>query len=94
LLGLIGNVLDVYKINSEKFSPILSPTDFRLSMQKICNIYTNQVTDKGLYLNMDIDKRLPKSIIIDSPRITQIIINMLSNAVKFTETGGINLNVI
>jgi len=93
LLSLINNVLDLSKIGAEKV--IIEEIDFdiKILIQKV--IHTNLVKAKEKYnqLYYNIDKEIPRILIGDEYRLEQILNNLISNAVKFTEAGIIMLNV-
>lgn len=93
LLDLINDILDFSKIEAGKLE--LSPEwvnikDLVTDTLKIIQPTTNE---KKLKLNLKVDDRLPKSVYVDSTRIKQILINLLSNAGKFTHQGHIDLAV-
>jgi PAS domain S-box-containing protein len=89
LLGIINNVLDMSKIEAEKMT--LDSCDFELEeiVRKATTLFTETLHDKRLALIIDIDPQLPARWHGDPQRITQILINFVSNAVKFTERGEI-----
>jgi len=93
LLTLINNVLDLSKIEAEKV--IIEEIDFdiKILIQKV--IHTNLVKAKEKYnqLYYNIDKEIPRILIGDAYRLEQILNNLISNAVKFTDGGIIMLNV-
>ena len=93
LLSLINNVLDLSKIEAEKV--IIEEIDFdiKILIQKV--IHTNLVKAKEKYnqLYYNIDKEIPRILIGDAYRLEQILNNLISNAVKFTDGGIIMLNV-
>ncbi len=94
LLGIINDILDMSKINAQKFE--LSHEEFYLTkvINDITTIMAERITEKKLSFQMSIDKNLPSCFIGDELRLSQIITNLLSNAVKFTpEYGEISLSV-
>ncbi|MEQ1620039.1 MAG: response regulator [Methylococcales bacterium] len=90
LLGLINDILDLSKIDAGKL--ILEEQDFTLTklMSNITGMFSNAVTAKGLRLQVKIND-LPKVLGGDFNRLSQILINYVSNAIKFTEHGSITL---
>lgn len=89
LLGIINDILDFSKIESGMLN--IDNTDFELSkiLDDVVNLIGDKVAAKGLELLLDIDPDLPDNLFGDPLRISQIIINYSSNAVKFTEKGEI-----
>ena len=88
LLGVINDILDISKIEEDKFE--LSYTDFELPamIQRVVNIFEFRLEEKKQKLIINLDPALPGKIITDDQRLTQVITNLLGNAVKFTPDGG------
>lgn len=93
LLAMINDVLDLAKIESGVVE--LEPEIFNLesALKEIYEVIEFRALDKGLKMTLDIDPRLPPYIKLDSIKLRQILINLLSNALKFTRRGGIRLTV-
>ena len=93
LLGLINDVLDFSKIEAGKIEII--PVDYDLSsvINDLVNMVRVRADEKGLKLIIDIDKEIPKLLNGDEVRIKQIITNMLTNAVKYTEKGSVTFSM-
>ncbi|MDR3316079.1 MAG: response regulator [Coriobacteriales bacterium] len=94
LLGVINDVLDISKIEANKF--VLAPVEFVLErmVKKVTNVITFRIDEKEQRLIVDLDNRIPRSIVADDQRLAQVITNLLSNAVKFTpERGTIKLEL-
>ena len=93
LMYLINDILDFSKIDAGKIE--LESTEFNLS-QLLVNIkqsFISKVEEKGLKFHLQIDSELPQILIGDPIRVAQIITNLISNAIKFTEIGNIYLEV-
>lgn len=93
LLSLMNSMLDLSKMEAGKFE--LEKVDFDL-LDVVCsavNIFSPQVTQKGLALKVSADEGLPGFVKGDPLRLRQIIINLVGNAIKFTERGSVNLEV-
>ncbi|HET9236627.1 MAG TPA: response regulator [Oligoflexus sp.] len=93
LSRLLDDILDLSKVESghltiEKRDIVLEDVIF-----DAIELLRKRADDKGLQLHVTIDADVPKRIITDSARLTQIIINLLGNALKFTEKGGVSLTV-
>jgi len=93
LLSLINDILDFSKIEAQKLT--LEHVCFSLSeiLQRVVNVCTFKVHEKGLEFVVDIAKNVPKLLVGDPLRLQQIIINLANNAVKFTEKGAIHVEI-
>jgi PAS domain S-box-containing protein len=93
LLGVINDILDMSKIEANKFE--LSPVKFNFEkmIQSAVNVVNFRIDEKHQKFAVHIDKQIPKLLIADDQRLTQVITNLLGNAVKFTpEHGSIDLD--
>ena len=88
LLGVINDILDMSKIEANKFE--LSPCEFYFeqTLQEIVNVINFKVEEKKQNFLVNIDKNIPEILYGDDQRLAQVITNLLSNAVKFTGEGG------
>ena len=93
LLGLVNNILDFSKIEAGKME--ITPVEYDLSsvINDLVNMIQNRADDKGLLLELDMDPKTPKVLRGDEIRIKQIITNILTNAVKYTEKGSITFRI-
>ena len=93
LLSLIDDILDFSKI--EAGSMDIVPVDYKVGdmMSEIVNMIWLRATEKGLSFDVDIDPNVPSVLFGDEMRIKQIAVNLLNNAVKYTETGSVGLRV-
>ena len=93
LLGLVNNILDFSKIEAGKIE--ILPVEYDLSsvLNDLVNIVRIRAEDKGLILLLDFDRDTPKRLYGDDLRIKQVIINILTNAVKYTEKGNVTFSV-
>ena len=93
LVSIINDILDLTKIESGKME--LSEDDYEVApmLKDIRMIIENRIGDKQLALIYEVDEKLPKWMRGDALRIRQIIINLLNNAVKFTEEGHVKLKI-
>jgi PAS domain S-box-containing protein len=95
LLGVINDILDMSKIEANKFE--LSPEEFNFEkmIQSAINVVNFRVEEKRQQLAVHIDNAIPKTLIADDQRLAQVITNLLGNAVKFTpEHGSISLDAL
>jgi signal transduction histidine kinase/CheY-like chemotaxis protein len=91
LLNIINDILDVSNIETGLLELNPSPSNLYEVFQKTTAIIEADLYSKGLILELDIDKNLPHTVIIDSIKLRQVITNLLYNAVKFTLQGGIKV---
>jgi CheY-like chemotaxis protein len=93
MLQLVGNILDIKKIENKNFQ--LDIEQFKLNSVKtaVNDILTSQAESKGLHLNFTGWESITASLYGDKLRLTQILINLLNNAIKFTEFGSVTLSV-
>ena len=91
LLNLINDILDFSKIEAQKMS--LEKISFTLTeiLQRVVNVCTFKVHEKGLEFVIDIGADVPKKLVGDPLRLQQVIINLANNAIKFTDSGSIHI---
>ncbi|MDL2235162.1 response regulator [Christensenellaceae bacterium OttesenSCG-928-L17] len=88
LLGVINDILDMSKIESGKFELSNVAFGFEKMLQKVANVITFRVDEKGQTFTIHIDSDIPPVLVGDDQRLAQVVTNLLSNAVKFTPEGG------
>lgn len=93
LLSIINDILDFSRIEDRKLELAESPYDVNSLLHDVINLVAVKITEKELSFTVDLDPALPKILIGDEIRVKQILINLLNNAVKFTDEGLINLAV-
>ena len=93
LLSLINDILDFSKIESGKLPITPYSTCLRESIYDMAAIITPKIKEKQILLEVNIDQNLPSRLMADDHRIRQVLMNLMSNAVKFTETGCITIAV-
>ena len=93
LLGLVNDILDFSKIEAGKMEII--PVEYALSslLNDLVNMIQKRATDKHLHFIVDADPELPTILFGDEIRVKQIVTNVLTNAVKYTEKGSVRLIV-
>ena len=91
LLELINDILDISKIEAGKLTITPNPTNPYHLIEDTANIFALKVQEKGIDLFVEIDKEIPHSLILDEVRVRQILLNLIGNAVKFTQKGYIKL---
>lgn len=93
LLETINDILDFSKIESGKMEVVNEPYSLAHMIKEVTNIISYRLTGKPVNLIVDVEDTIPDTLNGDSLRIRQILINLLNNAVKFTEEGSITLTV-
>lgn len=93
LMGVIGDILDMARIESGRLE--LSPEWLRTTelLPPVVRVFEGLARQKGLRLRSSLPTQLPYEIFVDPLRIRQVISNLVSNAVKFTEQGGIDIDL-
>ena len=92
LLEIIGNILDINKIESEKLDIVNSPYNFRSEITSLCKVTTTRIGEKPIEFKLEISEDMPYELIGDKIHVKQVVNNLLSNAIKYTEKGKIVLN--
>ena len=93
LLTLINDILDLSKLEAGKLELHPDPTDMRDSCDFLRTVFGQQVLTKSLQLQFEISPDLPHALLLDRLRLRQVLVNLLGNAIKFTERGGVKLRV-
>ncbi|WP_077341350.1 response regulator [Pseudocolwellia agarivorans] len=93
LLSLINDILDFSKIESGKLPISTYSTCLRESVYDVSAIVAPTLKEKSIELNINIDPNLPIKVLADDHRIRQVLMNLMSNAAKFTETGSISIGI-
>jgi signal transduction histidine kinase/AmiR/NasT family two-component response regulator len=88
LLGLINDILDMSKIEARKFELAYEPFSLQNMINNVSSIISVRTTEKKQHLTVDIAPDIPQAVIGDEMRLSQILLNLLSNANKFTPEGG------
>ena len=93
LLNIINDILDLSKIEAGKLSVESIPFELEKIIEATLYVFSTIISHKGVSLNYHIDDSVPKFILGDPLRLRQILLNLVGNAVKFTEEGEINVRV-
>ena len=93
LLGLVNDILDSSKLDEGKME--LIPTEYELSsaVNDLVNMISVKAEDKGLALHVNVDEYTPYILYGDEVRLKQVILNILTNAVKYTEEGSVTMDI-
>lgn len=93
LHALIDDILDLSKIEAGKYQLVLAPFNLSKLVTSAVNIYQSKAQEKGIALNCEISQAIPNTLIGDEKHIRQILLNLVSNAVKFTDQGSVTCRV-
>ncbi|MCK6395520.1 hybrid sensor histidine kinase/response regulator [Zoogloea sp.] len=93
LLELVNSILDLAKIESGKMELERRSEALRPMIERIVCTHRPPADEKGLTLGLVIDPALPEQIICDATRLAQILNNLVNNAIKFTDSGAVNVGV-
>ena len=93
LLGIIGEILDISKIEAGKIELEQTKFDLRGVVEEVAETFADPAEARGLELTFSIPPHLPTALIGDPGRLRQILMNLISNALKFTERGEVKISV-
>ncbi|MBQ4901965.1 response regulator [Paenibacillus sp. Marseille-P2973] len=93
LVTIINDILDFTKMESGKMELEESPFELRATIQEVSSLFSLDASRKGLEFVSFVDERIPALLYGDMGRLRQVLINLIANAMKFTEQGGIYLVV-
>jgi CheY-like chemotaxis protein/nitrogen-specific signal transduction histidine kinase len=93
LLNVINDILDFSKIESGNLDIDLHTFNLRNCIEEVLDIFTSKVSQSGIDLIYQIDSQLPQSLITDSLRLRQILLNIVGNALKFTREGEVFIGI-
>lgn len=93
LLAVINDILDISKIEAGKLEIECVPTDIRTMVADMCSLLRVRADGKGIALRSLVSDTVPRHITTDPVRVRQVLMNLVGNAIKFTEVGGVDLLV-
>ncbi len=89
LLGLVDNILDFSMLEGEELGMEVVPYDPREVVQKVVDVLSSRAQDKNLAIQMRVAADLPGQLVSDAGRVRQVLMNLVDNAIKFTDTGSV-----
>ncbi len=93
LLGVINDILDISKIESGKMTVERAPFDLKEAVENIEGMLASKIAEQGITFDVDYTDMSNFDYLGDSLRISQILTNLLTNAIKFTSSGGVHLRI-
>ena len=93
LLEIVNGILDISKIEANKLELVNKEYDIKSTLDELESLTRARIGEKGLELNVNIDPTLPRVLYGDNVRLKQVILNILTNAVKYTKEGHIDFTV-
>ena len=93
LMSILDDVLDHSKIEAGKLNLTLMPMSLHAMVASVVSLFRGNAKAKGLTLTLELDPDVQDWLIGDSQRIKQVILNLVGNAIKFTERGGVSLRL-
>lgn len=93
LLNLINDVLQISKVDAKKLTLENSPFDFKFLISNLSSSFQYLLDKNEVKLNIKVDNQIPQVLIGDAVRLSQIIINLVGNAIKFTKKGEVSLQL-
>lgn len=93
LVSLVNDILDFSKIEAGRIEFEKAPVDLRDLLKGIRETFQNKVREKKLDFTLEIDQQLPRLLLCDKVRLTQILTNLVSNATKFTDHGKVGIKI-
>jgi PAS domain S-box-containing protein len=94
LLELVNDILDVSKIAAGKLTLLKEPVDLRKIGHLLKALMDTMVGKKNIHTSIDIDENVPRYVLADAKRLKQILVNLASNASKFTQKGSISFSIV
>jgi PAS domain S-box-containing protein len=91
LLTLISDILDLSKIEAGRLEIQYEPANLRMIGSELQQIFSLKMADKHLEFIMEIDENLPTALLLDEIRLRQVLLNLIGNAIKFTDAGYVKL---
>ncbi len=93
LLEIVGDILDINKIEANKMEITETPYNFKEEIKKMCKVTAVRIGEKNIRFNLNFADDIPYELIGDKVHIKEIINNLLTNSIKYTEEGKINLDI-
>ena len=93
LLALINDILDLSSIESGRMTLVESQYETSRMLSDVVNLFWSRARDKGLRFEVNVGENIPSMLYGDEMRLKQVIVNVLNNAIKYTEEGTVSLSI-
>ena len=93
LLEIVGNILDINKIEADKMEIVEGIYNFKEEITNMCKVTQTRIGEKNVLFKLNLADDIPYELIGDKGKVKEIINNLLTNAIKYTDQGQINLNI-
>jgi diguanylate cyclase (GGDEF)-like protein/PAS domain S-box-containing protein len=93
LLAIINDILDLTRAESGRIELVPMPFEIRGLLNDLADIFRFNVEEKGLVFNFHVTDRVPKTVMLDRDRLRQVLVNLVGNAIKFTDEGSVSLSI-
>ncbi|GGB80965.1 response regulator [Dyadobacter sediminis] len=93
LLNILNDILDISKMDEGKFSIVPTATDLRQLGKGIIDLMQFKAEEKKLELSLHVEETVPENVMADGMRINQVLLNLVGNALKFTQKGHVKLRI-
>ncbi|SFV61240.1 hypothetical protein MNB_SM-6-225 [hydrothermal vent metagenome] len=94
LLEMIDDMIDLSKVEQGTFKLEEKPVDVKILVQNIVKAQRDEAIRKGLEFRLDIDDKLPDSLLLDEAKVEDIFMNLIENAIKFTHNGFVHVKLV
>jgi PAS domain S-box-containing protein len=94
LLNILNDILDLSKIEAGKMQLRLTPVSLESTVEKLFSLFYQQAVNKKIELKYNLDPELPQIVLADETRLLQIMSNLTSNSIKFTDQGSVTINML
>jgi len=93
LFGIVNDILESAKMDAGKVEIVRTKTNVVDLLHNICDLITPMAHEKGLQLTCEVDPNVPSLLMVDSLRLNQILMNLVNNAIKFTDSGSVHVDL-
>lgn len=93
MVGMIDNILEMSRIESAQFSMVSAAVDLRDLADTVVKLFLYAAESKGILLKMNVSESVPPQVMADAVHLRQILVHLVSNAIKFTEHGTVELRI-
>jgi len=91
LLSILNDILDVSKIDAGRLEITPAPENLHLFLDRLVGFWGARADEKGLRLDLSVHGSVPEHVMVDALRLRQVLFNLIGNALKFTERGGVTV---